>query len=205
MNLQRGGRWLKSARGRKSAPICIASDATSWCGSFRNSSSSPSSCISSSVEGWTVSPRKSRRKSRCFSSTTTSTPARASRKPSIMPAGPPPAMQQVVLICSMRQSRSPDQSQRKPDSRLFKPRRHVLVLAFKLHAGGQRHGFHQGGEILLDVFIGIGLSRRRAEMGLQHFARRRSNRHRHVPIAAKAEAEIHVLAQELRRERGGPV
>ena len=26
------------------------------------------------------------------------TPARASRKPSIMPAGPPPAMQQVVLI-----------------------------------------------------------------------------------------------------------
>ena len=32
-----------------------------------------------SVEGWMVSPRKSRRKSACFSSTTTSTPARASR------------------------------------------------------------------------------------------------------------------------------
>ena len=32
----------------------------------------------------------------CFSSTVTSTPARASRKPSIMPAGPPPTMQQVV-------------------------------------------------------------------------------------------------------------
>src|SRR3954470_21888056 len=41
-----------------------------------------------------VSPRKSRRKSACFSRTTTSTPARASRNPSIMPAGPPPAMQQ---------------------------------------------------------------------------------------------------------------
>ena len=45
-----------------------------------------------------VSPRKSRKKSACFSSTTTSTPARASRKPSIIPAGPPPAMQQVVAI-----------------------------------------------------------------------------------------------------------
>src|SRR5215472_16841642 len=48
----------------------------------------------SRVEGWTVSPRKSRKKSACFSRTSTSTPARASRKPSIMPAGPPPTMQQ---------------------------------------------------------------------------------------------------------------
>jgi hypothetical protein len=32
-----------------------------------------------SVDGWMVSPRKSRRKSACFSSTMTSTPARASR------------------------------------------------------------------------------------------------------------------------------
>src|SRR5690242_848865 len=48
-----------------------------------------------------VSPRKSRRKSLCFSSTTTPTPARASRKPSIMPAGPPPAMQQVVWMVSV--------------------------------------------------------------------------------------------------------
>src|SRR5262245_32897683 len=45
-----------------------------------------------------VSPRKSRRKSECFSSTTTSTPARASRKPSIIPAGPPPAMQHLTRI-----------------------------------------------------------------------------------------------------------
>jgi len=48
----------------------------------------------SSVEGWIVSPRKSRRKSLCFSRTMTGMPARASRNPSIMPAGPPPAMQQ---------------------------------------------------------------------------------------------------------------
>src|SRR5580692_10948223 len=41
-----------------------------------------------------VSPRKSRRKSECFSSTTTSMPARASRKPQTIPAGPPPTMQQ---------------------------------------------------------------------------------------------------------------
>src|SRR4051794_33499826 len=52
----------------------------------------------SSVEGWIVSPRKSRKKSACFSRTTTSTPARASRNPSIMPAGPPPAMQHRVRI-----------------------------------------------------------------------------------------------------------
>src|SRR5688572_21643604 len=45
-----------------------------------------------------VSPRKSRRKSACFSSTTTSTPARASSRPSIMPAGPPPTMQHDVWI-----------------------------------------------------------------------------------------------------------
>jgi len=41
---------------------------------------------------------KSRRKVGVFSSTTTSTPARASRKPSIIPAGPPPATQQSVSI-----------------------------------------------------------------------------------------------------------
>ena len=45
----------------------------------------------------TVSPRKSRRKSACFSITVTSTPARPSSKPSIIPAGPPPAMQHRVL------------------------------------------------------------------------------------------------------------
>src|SRR5579864_5286153 len=42
-----------------------------------------------------VSPRKSRRKSACFSRTRTSIPARANRYPSIIPAGPPPTMQHV--------------------------------------------------------------------------------------------------------------
>ena len=45
-----------------------------------------------------VSPRKSRRKSACFSSTTTSTPARASRKPSIMP-GRPAAGDAAAGVC----------------------------------------------------------------------------------------------------------
>src|SRR5580658_141879 len=71
---------------------------TSLWGRRRNSSSRPSSWITSRVEGWIVSPRKSRRKSACFSSTTTSMPARASRKPSIIPAGPPPATQQLVRM-----------------------------------------------------------------------------------------------------------
>ena len=48
---------------------------------------------SASVEGWTVSPRKSRRKSPCFSSTVVGTPARAKSRPATIPAGPPPTMQ----------------------------------------------------------------------------------------------------------------
>src|SRR2546425_11553333 len=49
--------------------------------------------MTSSVEGWIVSPRKSRRRPACFSRTRTSTPARANSSPSMIPAGPPPAMQ----------------------------------------------------------------------------------------------------------------
>src|SRR5206468_6311060 len=45
-------------------------------------------------------PRKSRRKSACFSRTTTFTPARARRKPSIIPAGPPPTTTQRVCNSS---------------------------------------------------------------------------------------------------------
>ena len=77
---------------------------TSWCGNLRKSSSSPSSSITVKVEGCTVSPRKSRRKSPCFSSTSDVTPARASRKPSIMPAGPPPTMQHWVRVAVSRAS-----------------------------------------------------------------------------------------------------
>src|SRR5215471_114801 len=53
-----------------------------------------------------VSPRKSRRKSLCFSSTTTSIPALASKRPSIMPAGPPPAIATVVEIDSITDRRT---------------------------------------------------------------------------------------------------
>src|SRR5213078_1420502 len=52
-------------------------------------------------------PRKSRRKSACFSRTTTSTPARANNSPSIIPAGPPPAMQHRTDIASSAM-RAPD-------------------------------------------------------------------------------------------------
>src|SRR5205085_12187606 len=51
--------------------------------------------------GCTVSPRKSRKKSLCFSRTMTGTPSRPSRYPSITPAGPPPAIQQVVSSVSI--------------------------------------------------------------------------------------------------------
>ncbi len=44
-----------------------------------------------------------------------------------------------------------------------------------------------------------------AEVHLQDLAGRRRHRHRHVHLAAKREAEVEVLAQQLRRERRGPV
>src|SRR5215212_9420963 len=45
-----------------------------------------------------VSPRKSRKKSVCFSSTVTERPARVSNRASIRPAGPPPTMQQSSVL-----------------------------------------------------------------------------------------------------------
>src|SRR5688500_10348236 len=91
MKPQRTGRWRKSAIATGNSPNCPTISGTRSCGSSSSRSSRPSSCITSSVEGCSVSPRKSRRKSACFSSTSVSTPARASSRPSIMPAGPPPA------------------------------------------------------------------------------------------------------------------
>src|SRR5262249_45967064 len=97
------------AAGRQVGEICkgifVAAEIRADGGRFlvrklENSSSRPSSPITSRVEGWMVSPRKSRRKSPCFSSTTTSTPARASRKPSMSPHGPPPTMQEGVECLS---------------------------------------------------------------------------------------------------------
>src|ERR1700730_799635 len=83
--------------------------------------------------------------------------------------------------------------------------RDVLVLALERHAGHEPHGLHQGREVFLQIFIGIGLERRGAEMRLQHFARRGRHRHRHVVFAPKLEAKVEILAQQLRRKRRGPV
>src|SRR5215467_10116498 len=54
----------------------------------------------------------------------------------------------------------------------FQPGRHVLVLACERYSGGERHGFHQGGEILLQIAVRVLLQLGSAEMGLQHLARR---------------------------------
>ena len=72
----------------------------SRCGIRANSDANPSSSSRRRVLACTVSPRKSRRKSACFSMTVTSTPARASSSPSMIPAGPPPATMQVVFSSS---------------------------------------------------------------------------------------------------------
>ena len=72
--------------------ICSSALSSRLCGRSRNRPSRPSWSRISIVEGWTVSPRKSRKKSACFSRTRTLTPARAKRKPAIIPAGPPPTM-----------------------------------------------------------------------------------------------------------------
>src|SRR4051812_15626224 len=155
---QRTGRPLKSAIGSTCSPNCAFSSLTFWCGTRRNSSSTPSSCISSSVDGCTVSPRKSRRKSRCFSSTVTLRPARASSRPSIMPAGPPPAMQHCVV--SMRPSLPPAEVLpgwiAARDARAVggleaghalagnvHPERRVLLMALLLRTPGEAEAVHQ--------------------------------------------------------------
>ena len=58
--------------------------------------------MSRMVDGCTVSPRKSRKKSACFSKTVTRTPARARSKPSIIPAGPPPTTAHPVVSMAIR-------------------------------------------------------------------------------------------------------
>ena len=80
INRQWVGKCVKSATLTNSSPICAPSVRTSWCGRCRNSSRSPSSYMISRVEGWTVSPRKSRRKSACFSRTRTEIPALSEQK-----------------------------------------------------------------------------------------------------------------------------
>ena len=62
----------------------------------------PSSSSRRIVVGCTVSPRKSRRKSACFSSTVTSMPARANNSPGTIPAGPPPMIAHVVVSATVQ-------------------------------------------------------------------------------------------------------
>src|SRR3954452_11770521 len=138
MNLHRVGRWLKSGPSYSWSSIATFRRRISWWGSFRKSSRRPSSPISSRVEGWTVSPRKSRKKSACFSSTVTSTPARARRKPSITPAGPPPATQQVVRI---------DRGLMLPLLLAVQHPHLMLVVAGAGHGGGG-DGLRDAGEVL---------------------------------------------------------
>src|SRR5215468_5518611 len=72
----------------------------------------------------------------------------------------------------------------------LQPRRHFLLLARELHAGRERHGFHQGGEILGEVGVRISLQGCGAEMRLEHFPRCGCHRHRHIHFAGKREAEV---------------
>src|SRR5262249_58869929 len=51
-----------------------------------------------SCEGWMVSAGKQRRNPACFSNRPASIRVRASSTPSIMPAGPPPAMHTVQVM-----------------------------------------------------------------------------------------------------------
>ena len=100
MNRAGPGIWEKSATLKLSPPTSAEMASTCEWGRCRKACSRPSSCRMSRVDGCTVSPRKSLRKSPCFSSTTVRTPARPRRWPSIIPAGPLPAMQHWTFIGS---------------------------------------------------------------------------------------------------------
>ena len=102
-----GGGSLPKSIGCSRVPSTTASSVRMLvCGRPRNASRSPSSPSTPTVDGWMVSPRKSRKKSACFSSTTTSSPARARISPSIIPAGPPPEMAQDACSDSITTQRS---------------------------------------------------------------------------------------------------
>lgn len=90
------GSRFRSPNRNVCSPRSTVTCSTRLCGMAANLGPSPNSSIRFSVLACTVSPRKSRRKSGCFSSTVTSIPARANSNASIIPAGPPPAMAHVV-------------------------------------------------------------------------------------------------------------
>src|ERR1700729_857864 len=74
-----GGGGVRSGMGKYSPPMARTNSEIRWWGRARKASRIPSSYIRSRVEGWMVSPRKSRKKSLCFSRTVTSWPSRARR------------------------------------------------------------------------------------------------------------------------------
>jgi hypothetical protein len=139
------GKWLKSAIVMRSSPNWAERRGTFWCGSVRKRSSRPSSFMISSVDGCTVSPRKSRRKSPCFSRIVTGTPARASSRPATMPAGPPPTMMTGVnlshnnLRSCRAKSRHPSAvALRRGASRLRSMRTGILLSCPAPPGGGAR-------------------------------------------------------------------
>ena len=71
---------LKLPKVRSEPSVSKATRVILVCGRRNNSSTNPSSSMIRRVVGCTVSPRKSRRKSLCFSKTTTWIPARASKQ-----------------------------------------------------------------------------------------------------------------------------
>src|SRR5437764_6850456 len=128
------------------------------------------------VEGWIVSPRKSRKKSLCRSSRTVLTPARANRNPSMIPAGPPPAMQHVVCDAFTSLTRCAGgplegepvaEPHRKPMRRIgHRALRRIARERDPALAMPRRHRH-------LDAQLGAGLRRRDAEYrpGKQHLGR----------------------------------
>src|SRR5262245_48155782 len=87
----------------------------------------------------------------------------------------------------------------------FEPRRNVLIFAFELHAGGERHRLSKRCEILLQILLRIFLQHCCAKVRLQHFTRSGRHRHRYVHLTAEFESEVEILAQQFRRERCRPV
>src|SRR6188768_1879163 len=69
---------------------------------------------------------------------------------------------------------------------------YLLVLGLELDAGGPRLRKDEGGEVLLGHALPDHL--------LQHVAHHRGGGHRHLELAPGVQAQIEVLAQQLRRE-----
>src|SRR5271166_6082284 len=152
--------------------------------------------MSSKVDGWIVSPRKSRKKSACFSSTTTRTPARASRNPSIIPAGPPPAMQHCVLIVA---SAMPTWLRRAWYARLHDGKTRKSGLAFR--PGRSRRNLRLqpvlGWSLPLDERAAAQIAQRLADLSLRVHDDRPVPGDRLAQRPARDQKEAHALVARL--------